>query len=131
MGRYDEEILQLVKAGNLTDGEIAKKMNISRTTVSAAKTRAGLTKPRPEYETRLLSVVPEVRHQSQYGYIMLKSYEKQINGGKLTEKQQKTLEGFITNLTNKVWIYEPEGEGFRQITRLPEHKNYPFYPPPE
>jgi hypothetical protein len=127
MGRYDEEIIELVRTTDLTDSEVARRVGVSRPTVWAAKKKAGLVTPKPDFEIRVLDIIPRTEHQSQYAYIMLKRLERQMNLGDLPEKSLGELKSFISGLEKKVWIYEPEAGGFRQIPRTEVHGNKPFY----
>lgn len=91
---------------------------VSRTSISAALSRAGKTSAAHRYKDTLPWRV-ETRHLTEYPASMLRLLGKQRAGGTLTDNEQQRLASWLQALAeaNAVVGYDPdcEGQGFHYI----------------
>ena len=95
---------------------------VSRTSISAALSRAGKTAEHPRYKDCLPWRV-ETRHLTEYPARMLRLLGKRRAGGQLTDNENKRLDSWLQALAeaNAVVGYDPdcEGQGFHYVDPLP------------
>ena len=111
----------------MTHAQIAQRIfaetgeAVSRSTVSAALSRAGLTADGVRYDETLPWRV-KVQHIKEYPARMLRLLGKRRNGGDLTADETKRLDSWLAMLeqNDAVVAYAPEAtQGFHYVDRLP------------
>lgn len=92
---------------------------VSRTTVSAAISRAGLSQPQPRHETIPWRV--KAQHLRDYQARMLRLLGRRMAGQTLNREEDKRLTAWseMLNGDNAVVAYDPD-QGFAYIERQPE-----------
>jgi hypothetical protein len=112
------ELLRMVEAG-MTHQQIADRIQhttgvpVSRSTVSAALSRAGLASVGHRYKRELPWKV-KAEHLTQYPARMLRLLGRRRSGVELTEEEYERLEAWMVALEDKNLVvgYAPEGNGF-------------------
>jgi hypothetical protein len=92
---------------------------VSRTTVSAAISRAGLSQPQPRHETIPWRV--KAQHLRDYQARMLRLLGRRMGGQSLNREENKRLSAWLEMLEDDhaVVAYDPDA-GFAYIERQPE-----------
>lgn len=114
----NSELERLVREGythqQIVDWWLAKSgEQVSRSSVSAALSRAGLTAQQHRFKDELPWRV-KAEHIKQYPARMLRLLGRQRAGVELTEDEQARLDGWLEALEDKqiVVAYAPDGDGF-------------------
>ena len=113
-----QELAKLVEQG-LTHQEIADRVRettgvvVSRSTVSVALSKAGLTRSAVRYREELPWKVKS-EHITQYPARMLRLMGRRRAGIKLTDEEADRLEAWLESIEEKglVVAYVPDGDGF-------------------
>lgn len=86
---------------------------VSRSAVSVALSRAGLTKEAMRYREELPWRVKS-EHLTQYQARMLRLLGRRRQGGELTEIQDSRLDSWLEDMEDNGWVvgYCPDGPGF-------------------
>lgn len=109
----------------LTHQQVAERVfantgeRVSRSTVSAAIHRAGISKPSPRYGEELPWVV-HTQHITEYPARMLRLLGRRRNGGTLNEGDSQRLDSWLAKLItdNAVVGYDPNSTfGFYYVER--------------
>lgn len=123
----DATTLRLWLNEGLTHQEIADRQTsltgerVSRSTISAAVSRLGLSKQAPRYDEELPWRV-KVQHIKAYPARMLRLLGKRRSGVALTEDESKRLDAWLQLLSDNdaVVAYAPDSEeGFVYVARNP------------
>lgn len=113
-----QELRRLVEAG-LTHSQIVDHIRatsgliVSRSAVSSALSRAGLTVETPRYKAEIPWRV-RGEHLTQYPARMLRLLGRKRAGQPLTDEEQGRVDGWLTALADNGWVvaYVPDGQGF-------------------
>lgn len=120
-----DSILQRYVEQGMTHQQIAERIfldtgnRVSRSSVSAAISRAGLSQPQARY----LDTLPwrvRVQHIKEYPARMLRLLGRRNSGGDLTEEEAKRLDSWLAMLKDNhaVVAYAPEAQqGFHYVER--------------
>lgn len=121
------ELASMVEAG-LTHQEIAERveaktgMKVSRSTVSAALSRAGLSSSGNRYKKELPWRV-KAEHLTQYPARMLRLLGRRNAKAHMSEEESERLDAWLDSLTEKnlVVAYAPDVEGFIYVDADEKH----------
>lgn len=114
----NEELRRLVELG-MTHQQIADHwlnttgVKVSRSTVSVALSRAGLTREAMRYREELPWKV-KTEHLTQYQARMLRLLGRRRQGVELTGDEDSRLEAWLEDLEDNKWVvaYAPDNDGF-------------------
>lgn len=117
----NEELSRLVEQG-LTHQQIADYwegktgVRVSRSTVSVALSRAGLTREAMRYREELPWKV-RTDHLTQYQARMLRLLGRRRQGGELTDDEDSRLDAWLEDLEDNEWVvaYAPDNGGFLYV----------------
>lgn len=122
------DLVRMVEAG-MTHQQIADSVNnksganVSRSTVSAALSRAGLTAVGNRYKQELPWRV-KAEHLTQYPARMLRLLGRSRADGELSDDEQERLDAWLSALDENGWVvaYAPENSGFIYV-EADEHED--------
>lgn len=114
----NDELRRLVELG-MTHQQIANHweqktgVRVSRSTVSVALSRAGLTKEAMRYRDELPWKV-KTEHLTQYQARMLRLLGRRRQGVLLTDDESSRLDAWLEDLHDNKWVvaYAPDNDGF-------------------
>ena len=123
MGKYDDAAIEMFKEG-VGVVEIARQLGCSRSTVSTALRKAGLTRKRG-WRSSYVPFTPAPKHRRQHAYKMFRALDRSTSGEPIGEVMRRELDGFVNQLSERTWTYNDD-RGFYWVPRKPEHDDRPL-----